>query len=57
MEELKIVENDLKETVRVVRESFGEGYAVKNPGLVQFLMEKIQQEKDRTFAKALNKIT
>lgn len=56
MQELKIVENDLKETVRIIRDAFGEGYAVKNPSLVQFLMEKVQQEKDRAFNKTLNKI-
>jgi hypothetical protein len=56
MEELKTVENDLKETIRIIRESFGEGYAVKNPELVRFLMEKVQQEKDRSFNKALNKL-
>ena len=57
MEELKIVEHDLKETVRIVRESFGEGYAIKNPELVRFLIEMVQREKDRAFNKALNKMT
>ena len=56
MEELKTVENELKEVVRIVRESFGEGYAVKNPELVRFLMEKVQQEKDRKLSKVLHKM-
>lgn len=56
MEELKTVESDLKETLRMIRESFGDGYAIKNPELVRFLMNTIQQEKDRAFNRALNKI-
>lgn len=54
MEEVKTIESDLKETIRIIRESFGEGYSIKNPDLVQFLMEKIQQEKYRTFNISLN---
>jgi hypothetical protein len=57
MEEIKTIENDLKETIRIIRESFGEGYAVKNPELVRFLMDTLQREKDRSFNKGLNRIT
>jgi hypothetical protein len=56
MQELKTVENDLRETIRILRETFGEGYAFKNPELVRFLMETVQREKDRSFAKSLNKV-
>lgn len=56
MSEIKTVESDFKEVVRILDESFSKDYAVKNPELVQFLMQTVQEEKSRNFNKALNKL-
>lgn len=50
------VEADFKEVVKLLNDSFGVGYANKNPLLVQFLMERIQQEKDRAITLAINNL-
>lgn len=53
MEEIKTIETALKEVLRMIRDAFGEGYAIKNPELVRFLLDQIQQEKNRASAYAL----
>lgn len=54
--EVSKVQFDFKAMVAMINSSFGENYAAKNPGLVQFLLDKIQQEEDRVICKKLNSI-
>ena len=41
------VTKEFEKIVDVIDKKFNEGYAFKNPGLVQHLLDKIQQEEDR----------
>lgn len=45
---------EFKSIVEVIDSKFDNGYAFKNPGLVQHLLDKIQQEKDRDVHKRIH---
>lgn len=53
---LKKIQKYFKAVVQTVNTEFGEGYATKNPGLVQHLMDKIQQEEDRVITQEIHSI-
>ena len=55
-QELEKVKNDFNEVVKTITDKFGKGYASKNPGLVQHLMDKIQQQEDRNTTRAIHKV-
>jgi len=57
MSKVEKIKNDLEEIVKLVNKEFGANYATKNPGLVQHLMDKIQQEEDRQITKTINSIS
>jgi len=44
---LEKIKNEFEEVVNVIDKKFGKDYSVKNPGLVQHLLDKIQQQEDR----------
>ena len=57
MSALEKIKNDLAEVMKTIQHEFGADgaiYAIKNPGLVQFLMDKIQQEEDRAIHRQIN---
>ncbi len=54
--ELEKIKKDLKGVVDAIEELFGAGYPCKNPGLIQHLMDKIQQEEDRSLTRTISNI-
>ena len=52
---LEKIKEEFKEVVKVIDYNFGENYSKRNPGLVQHLLDKIQQQEDRELKKILNK--
>ena len=54
--ELEKVKNDFNEIVKTIDASFGKDYASKNPGLVQHLIDKVQQEEDRSMTRTMHNI-
>ena len=45
---LKVIKYEYEEIVKFIDKGMGKDYAFKNPGLVQHLLDKIQQQEDRT---------
>jgi len=50
------VKREFISIITIVNEKLGKDYATKNPGLVQHLLDKVQQEEDREITRKLNKI-
>ena len=48
------IKNEFNEVVDVIDKKLGKDYSVKNPGLVQHLLDKIQQEEDRNTAEKIH---
>lgn len=54
MKTLEKIENEFKSIVKTIDSTFEKGYAVKNPGLVQHLLDKVQQQEDRAIIEKIN---
>jgi len=50
------IKSEFNEVVKLINSEFGAGYAAKNPGLVQHLLDKIQQQEDRKVNKDIHKV-
>jgi len=54
MSNLEKIKNEFKAVIATIDMQFGTGYSLKNPGLVQHLMDKVQQEEDRQMTKDIH---
>ena len=55
MDSLEKIKKDFKEITKVIDSTLGEKYSSKNPGLVQHLMNNVQQQEDREVHKNIHK--
>lgn len=53
---LKKIQNDFKEIVKMIDSKLGVKYSVRNPGLIQHLLDKIQQQEDRALTQNIHKV-